>query len=247
MYRVNNINHLQPGIAPIGKAINNIKIYILDDALNLLPIGSKGEIFVGGAGVGRGYINNPKATANKFLPDPYSNRLGERLYRTGDLGRYRMDGTIEFLGRIDNQIKIRGFRIEIEEVEVNLLQHDSISDVVVTIHIDKNMERYLIAYVVLEQGNTNITDWDLRDELEKKIPKYMIPSQFIFMDKLPLSPNGKIDRKLLPIPNMNSSINEFIPISTDTEKALALIWTEVLGEKILGRGTTSLILVAIPY
>jgi amino acid adenylation domain-containing protein len=235
MYRVNNINHLQPGIAPIGKAINNIKIYILDNELNLLPIGSKGEIFVGGAGVGRGYINNPKATANKFLPDPYSNRLGERLYRTGDLGRYRMDGTIEFLGRIDNQIKIRGFRIEIEEVEVNLLQHDSISDVVVTIHIDKNMEKYLIAYVVLEQGNNNITDWDLRDELEKKIPKYMIPSQYIFMDKLPLSPNGKIDRKLLPIPNVNNSINEFIPISTDTEKALALIWTEVLGEKNIGK------------
>lgn len=208
---------------PIGKPIDNIHLYILDPHMNLLPIGIPGELYIGGVGVARGYINNPELTAEKFLPDPFF--PGERIYRTGDRVRWFPKGDIEYMGRIDFQIKIRGFRIELGEIESRMQRHPAIKEAVVVGAV-KNDNSYLCAYFTVRK---QIDISELKEYLAKDMPDYMIPAFFVLLDKFPLSANGKVDRKALPSPDFSGYIeSEYSPPETDTEKALTDICCQIL-------------------
>ena len=217
----------------IGRPIDNTQIYILDEHLQPVPIGVPGELHIGGAGLARGYRNRPELTAQKFIPNPFSDELDSRLYKTGDLARYLRDGKIEFIGRIDNQVKIRGFRIELPEIEVTLTQHPSLREAVVIVHEDSTGDKRLVAYIVT---NEEVAVSVLRTFLKIKLPDYMVPSAFVFLDAIPLTPNGKINRRALPEPdasNFGSSTEKIAP-RTPTEELLATIWAEVLGLEKVG-------------
>jgi amino acid adenylation domain-containing protein len=219
---------------PIGKPISNILVYILDDHLQPTPIGVTGEIYIGGAGVTRGYLNRPELTAEKFIPNPFSNQLGSRLYKTGDLARYLPDGNIEFIGRMDDQAKIRGFRIEIGEIEATLSEHPEIREAVVIVREDRQDDKRLVAYVVPQ--STEISLVELRKLLKSKLPNYMIPNAFVLLEKLPLTPNGKIDRRALPAPDtshLQSEENLYLTL-TPVQEMLSGIWAEILGVKQVG-------------
>ena len=220
----------------IGKPIKNTYIYIVDKDDNLLPVGAAGELCIGGAGVGRGYLNNPELTAEKFLFKKYrsyrSNRtyISEKIYRTGDLAKWQHNGDIQFLGRIDNQVKIRGFRIEIGEIESRLLEHKEVKEAVV-IAGEKNGDKYLCAYIVPYNTGalkkTSSISAELREFLSEKLPDYMIPSYFMELAEIPLTFNGKVDRKALPEPEAREE-NAFTPPRDRIEKKLSGIWAEVL-------------------
>jgi acyl-CoA synthetase (AMP-forming)/AMP-acid ligase II len=190
---------------PIGIPIANTNIYILDSTLQLMPSGSIGEIYIGGDGLARGYLNRVKTTAETFIPDALSGESGARLYRTGDLGRYLSNGNIEYLGRVDHQVKVRGFRIELGEIEAVLHRHEAIKDVAVVVREDAPDDKRIVAYVVLNQKSKTREDGALAAELRKllkqKLPEYMIPSAFVELAALPLTPNGKIDRSSLVAPD----------------------------------------------
>jgi amino acid adenylation domain-containing protein len=220
---------------PIGRPIANTQIYILDPHSQPVPIGVPGELHIGGIGLARGYLNRPELTNEKFIPDPFGNESEARLYKTGDLARYLPDGNIEYLGRIDHQVKLRGFRIELGEIESVLSRHPSVRDTVVLAREDTPGEKCLAAYVVPAQEATP-TPSDLRRFLHHKLPEYMVPSVFVSLQSLPLSPNGKVDRKALPPPDANASIvkETFVPPRTLTEKTLAKIWAEVLKVEHIG-------------
>jgi len=210
----------------IGKPISNTNCYILDKSMNLVPLGIKGEICIGGAGVGRGYLNNDSLTVEKFIPSPF--RKGERLYRTGDLGRWLTDGNVEFFGRMDEQIKIRGYRIECGEIEQMLLQHPSIQEVAV---IAKDNE--LVGYIRSTDKNFKVSE--IRAYLSRFMPDYMIPSWFVLMEEFPLTPNGKLDKKALPEPKGREMAgNEYLPASTEMEQRLVDIWEQILGREPIG-------------
>lgn len=212
---------------PIGKAIANTKIYILDPSLNLLPVGVPGELHIGGVQVARGYLNREELTKEKFIPDPFNN--GGRLYKTGDLVRYMDDGNIEYLGRIDNQIKIRGFRIELGEIEFVLNNYPGIREAVVLAKEIRQGDRRLIAYVVSSNGRDDLLN-ELRNYLKEKLPEYMVPSQFVFIEHMPLSQNGKADRKALSALEFSRDDlkTEFKEAEKPVEEILANIWKEVL-------------------
>nr|MBC8231639.1 non-ribosomal peptide synthetase [bacterium] len=228
-------HHSELKIAPIGRPIANTQVYVLDAHLKLVPIGVPGELHIGGVGLGRGYLNRPKLTAEKFIPNPFSNEPGDRLYKTGDLARYLSDGNLEFLGRLDHQVKIRGFRVELGEVEAVLGQHPSVREVVVLAREDEPDDRRLVGYVVLDQKQNPTID-ELRRFLKQKLPNYMIPVAFVMLDSLPLTPNGKIDRRGLPAPDQARPDLEveFVTPRTPIEETLARIWTEVLGLEKIG-------------
>ncbi|MDQ1349717.1 MAG: hypothetical protein QG657_17, partial [Acidobacteriota bacterium] len=210
---------------PIGKPIANTTLYIYDKYLNPAPIGVPGEIFIGGDGVARGYLNNPELTAEKFGKS-YRNNKTYTNYKTGDLARRLIDGNIEFLGRIDQQVKIRGFRIELGEIENRLLKHQNIKEAVVTDRQDKG-DKYLCAYIVFNcQPTPGATE--LKSYLSENLPDYMIPAFFVFLDRIPLNPNGKVDRKALPEPGIRDAAREFNAPRDNVEKKLAEIWTEIL-------------------
>ncbi|QYX31921.1 non-ribosomal peptide synthetase [Sphaerospermopsis torques-reginae] len=222
-----NINSL-----PIGKPIGDRTVYILDTHLHRVPIGVAGELYIGGASVARGYLNQPKLTRERFISNPFME--GDTLYKTGDLVRSLPNGNIEFIGRIDTQVKLRGFRIELAEIEAVLNQHPDIQQVVVIAREDEPGKKLLVAYLVAQDNVA--TPSSLRNFLKSKLPDYMIPAAFVFLDNLPLTPNGKINRRALPIPDhtqRNLEVN-FVPPSTDTEQELAAIWTEVLNLKQVG-------------
>ncbi|MCH7324065.1 non-ribosomal peptide synthetase, partial [Solibacillus sp. MA9] len=208
---------------PIGKPMHNTKFYILNKACDFQPVGVIGELYIGGAGVSRGYYNSPELTAEKFVDNPFAK--GTKMYKTGDLARWLPDGNIEFLGRIDNQVKIRGFRIELGEIENRLLQHESIKEVVVLAKETKTNEKYLCAYVVSNKG---IKDLNLKSYLNGSLPKYMVPSYFVQMEKMPLTPNGKLNRKVLPEPDLEEITNDYEAPRNEMEEVLARIWCEVL-------------------
>lgn len=226
----------QPGQpVTIGRPIANTRIYILDQAGHPVPVGVAGELYLGGVGLARGYHNRPDLTAERFVPDPFSKEPGARLYRTGDLARYRADGAVEFLGRIDQQVKIRGFRIELGEIEAALVQHPAIAEAVVTAREDTPGNRRLVAYIVATQEQqaegTAPSIETLRSFLQEKLPYYMVPAAFVFLEALPLLPNGKVDRKALPAPDMTRPDLEkaFVAPRTPVEETLAGVWREVLG------------------
>ena len=213
---------------PIGRPIANTQVYILDAQKQLVPIGVPGELYIGGVGVTRGYLNRPELTAERFIPNPFSKDSGSRLYKTGDLTRYLPDGNIEFLGRIDYQVKIRGFRIELGEIEAVLRQNRAVQDaVVIGQEYDLNDKR-LVAYVVPSQEQVFSTS-ELRRYLKQKLPDHMVPSAFVQLEALPLTPNDKVDRRVLPMPDRTRSVEEtFAPPLTLFEEVMAGIWSEVL-------------------
>ena len=216
---------------PIGRPLANTQIYILDSFLHPVPIGVQGELYIGGTGVARGYLNRPELTAEKFIPDPFSAVLGARMYKTGDLARYRPDGNIEFLGRADHQVKIRGFRIELGEIEAVLGQHTAVRAAVVLAREDAPAEKRLVAYVVADS-----TADELRRFLKDKLPEYMVPAVVVLLKALPVTPNGKVDRRALPAPDRSRPELEkaFVAPRDDLELQLAHIWEEVLGVRPVG-------------
>ena len=217
------------GDVPIGKPIANTQLYIVDSCLQLAPVGVGGELCIAGEGLGRGYLNEPQQTAEKFVANPYSGRAAARMYRTGDLCRYREDGEIEFLGRIDQQVKIRGYRVELGEIEAALMNLASVKEAVVEIIEEGTVDKRLVAYVVARAADTFAIK-DLQAALRKQLPEYMLPSAFVQMAALPLSLNGKVDRKRLPLPDSQrpEQREEYVAARTETERTLARIWTNVL-------------------
>ena len=218
-----------PRRIPIGRPLDNRTMHILDRRGNLAPIGVAGELHIGGNLLARGYLNRPELTAERFIPDRFSNEPGERLYKTGDLARYLADGNIEFLGRIDNQVKVRGFRIELGEVEAALARHADVRECVVEAREEAGGDKRLVAYVVAYDNRT-ITANHLRDFLKQRLPDYMVPAAVVLLEKLPLTPNGKIARRKLPPPDWSrSSLAEsFTAPRTPIEEMLAGICAEVL-------------------
>jgi amino acid adenylation domain-containing protein len=213
----------------IGRPIANTEIYILDAQLNPVPIGVTGELYIGGPGVARGYLNRPELTAAKFIANPFHGDPEARLYRTGDLARYLPDGNIEFIGRIDHQVKIHGYRIELGEIEAALSQHPAVREAVVMAQEYGPSEKRLIAYVVTA-GVSRATDDELRRALQQRLPEYMVPAAFVFIDALPLTVNGKVDRKSLPKPESIGRQNGggYIAPRTAAEAKLAEIWAATL-------------------
>jgi amino acid adenylation domain-containing protein len=218
----------------IGRPLKNRKVYILDPCLQPVPIGTPGELYIGGDGLARGYLNRPELTKEKFIPNPFSNEPTSRLYKTGDLARYLPDSNIEFLGRLDNQVKIRGFRIELGEIEFLLSQHPQVREAAVITCEDQPGNKRLVAYLVTNQKAVSLGE--LRHFLKQKLPDYMIPGAFVFLDTLPLTPNGKIDRRALPVPDLPQKSREdrFIAPRTPTEEILGAIWAKVLGVQQIG-------------
>jgi amino acid adenylation domain-containing protein len=215
--------------APIGRPIANTRVYILDAHLQPLPIGVAGELYIGGAGVAAGYLNQPAETGARFVVDPFSEESGVRLYRTGDLARYLPDGNIEFLGRVDTQVKVRGFRVELGEIEAVLIQHNEVRQAVVTVDQDSSGEGRVLAYVVSSADSTSDQD-ELRNFLRRRLPDYMIPSAFVFLKTLPLTPNGKVDRTALPAPDaLRPELQRnFVAPRNPVETELAGIWGSML-------------------
>ena len=233
-------NHL---IAPIGRPIANTQTYILDSHLQPVPIGVPGELYIGGVGLGRGYLNRPELTQEKFIANPFYKSRGareqesrgeeclniERLYKTGDLARYLSNGDIEFLGRLDNQVKVRGFRIELGEIEAAIAQHPSVQQNIVIAREDNPGDKRLVAYIIPHPEQTPNTD-ELRAFLQEKLADYMVPSAFVFLETLPLTPNGKIDSRTLPAPSFSRPDLQqaFIAPRTPIEQQIADIWVSVL-------------------
>jgi amino acid adenylation domain-containing protein/non-ribosomal peptide synthase protein (TIGR01720 family) len=214
---------------PIGRPIANTQTYILDRELGVAPIGVPGELYIGGKGVVRGYLNRSELTAERFLPDSFSREPGARVYRTGDLTRYSADGEIEFLGRIDHQVKIRGYRIELGEIEARLNSHPAVRQCAVIAHNYGKSEKRLAAYMVGEgEGASHASE--LRAYLKETLPEYMLPARFVWLDQMPLTPNGKVDRRALPAPDVNRSgmTEGYVGPRTPVEQTLARIFQEAL-------------------
>jgi acyl carrier protein len=212
------------GRATIGRPLPNKQVYILDEQMEPVPVGVVGQLYIGGEGLARGYLQRPELTTERFIQNPW----GSRMYRTGDLARYQWDGNIEFIGRADHQVKIRGFRIELGEVEAQLRQHRGVRDAVVVAR-EEGGEKRLVGYVVGEAGVN-----ELKEHLKKRLPDYMVPSAMVLLDKLPLTPNGKVDRKALPAPDPTAGDTDFAAPHTDLEHLLAGIWCEVLNLQRVG-------------
>ncbi|MGB3637515.1 MAG: amino acid adenylation domain-containing protein, partial [Rivularia sp. (in: cyanobacteria)] len=217
----------------IGRPIGNTQIYILDSHLQPVPIGVPGEIYIGGNGLARGYLNREQLTAEKFIQNPFSNSKSERLYKTGDLASYLADGNIKYLGRIDHQVKVRGFRIELGEIEAVLIEHPSVRQSIVIVREDNLGDKSLVAYLVLSSAIAPSIS-ELRQFLKHKLPEYMIPNAFVMLDALPLTPNGKVNRKALPAPLINANSDNFVAPRNVLEQQLVQIWSDVLKVEKIG-------------
>jgi thioesterase domain-containing protein/acyl carrier protein len=222
------------GPVSIGRPIDNTQIYILDSHFEPVPIGVPGELYIGGAGLARGYLNRPELTAEKFLPSPFAYHPGARLYRTGDVARYRRDGIIEVLGRIDHQVKVRGFRIELGEIESVLAKHPDIRQAVVTAPEDDRGDRRLVAFVVPKQESPAAEH--LRGFMRAHLPEYMVPSFFVTLEALPLTPNGKVNRQALAAAQAARSepAHQALKPRNRLELELLRIWEEVLNVRSIG-------------
>ncbi|WP_460908686.1 amino acid adenylation domain-containing protein, partial [Paraburkholderia jirisanensis] len=226
---------LHPGIVPIGKPVANTRMYILDAHLQPVPLGVAGELYIGGVQVARGYLNRPELTAERFIADPFSDDADARLYKTGDLARFLADGNIEYLGRNDFQVKIRGLRIELGEIEAKLAACEGVREAVVIAREDTPGDKRLVAYLAADDIES-VTAAALRVQLATQLPEYMVPSAFVVLTELPLSPNGKLDRRALPAPDASSVITrDYEAPQGDIETALAAIWQQLLGLERVGR------------
>ncbi len=225
---------------PIGRPVANTQVYILDQWGGLVPIGVAGELYIGGAGVSRGYLDQPELTAERFVPDPYAAPGCARMYRTGDMARWLPDGNLEFLGRNDDQVKVRGFRIEPGEIAERLQEHPAVQEAVVIVREDAPGEQRLVAYYTPSALHTfpgpESRPSELRSFLSARLPEHMIPAAYVLLESLPLTPNGKLDRKALPAPTGNAHASRrYVPPQGDLETALAIIWAEVLKLEQVGR------------
>jgi amino acid adenylation domain-containing protein len=217
---------------PIGRPIANVRVYLLDASLDPVPIGERGELYIGGVGIAHGYLNRPALTEEKFVRDPFTADPGARLYRTGDMARYRPDGEIEFLGREDDQVKIRGFRVEPGEIEEALGRHASVREAAVVANEDEAGEKRLVAYVVLARG-VEAGESDLRIHLREQLPDYMVPSVFVILEAMPVTANGKLDRQNLPKPPAHTELESTAANGTDPlQRRVLKIWQEVLGRPV---------------
>ncbi|WP_143518421.1 non-ribosomal peptide synthetase, partial [Pseudomonas syringae] len=222
--------------AHIGKPVGNTRFYLLDEQQQPVPLGVAGEIYIGGAGVARGYRNRDDLTAERFLKDPFSPQPAARMYRTGDLGRYLPDGNIEYLGRNDDQVKIRGFRIELGEIDACLAKHPAVQDAVVTAREDIPGDKRLVAYYTAQSAQTEPAIDSLRGWLLGQLPAYMVPVAYVRLDALPLTPNGKLDRKALPAPGEGALISRgYEAPQGEREILIAEIWQALLGVSQVGR------------
>ncbi|HET7232109.1 MAG TPA: non-ribosomal peptide synthetase, partial [Longimicrobium sp.] len=220
------------GTVPIGRPSPNVRIYLLDEWGEPAPVRVAGEMYVGGAQLARGYLDRPGLTAERFVPDPFGGRPGARLYRTGDRARWRADGRIEFLGRMDFQVKVRGFRVEPGEVEERLKEHAGVRDAAVLAREDTPGEMRLVAYWL----GGPVEAEALRAHLGEMLPAYMVPSAFVRLEQWPLTPTGKLDRKALPAPEGGAYASAgYEAPAGQTEEALAAIWSELLGVERVGR------------
>jgi amino acid adenylation domain-containing protein len=220
---------------PIGRPISNAQIHILDGKLQPVPLGATGEIYIGGAGVALGYLNRPDLTAERFIADPFSADPQARLYKSGDLGRWRSDGNVEFLGRDDQQVKLRGFRIELGEIEAQLAQHPQVEEAVVLAREDTAGAKYLVAYVRRRAESTAGVE-ELRAHLQAVLPEYMVPSAFVAVESFPLTTSGKLDRRALPMPQLDAYVSRPYEIPRGAvEETLAAIWQELLRVERVGR------------
>ncbi|WP_185150677.1 non-ribosomal peptide synthetase [Cytobacillus dafuensis] len=222
------------GRVPIGKPIDNVQLYIVDAYNRLMPVGVIGELCIAGDGLARGYLNRHDLTNEKFVNNPFNK--GTKMYRTGDLARWLSNGQIEYLGRLDHQVKVRGYRIELQEIEAFLLEHVKVSEAVVTLRKDVSNEGYLCAYVVLKRDwikDSSVIQSELKEFLGTNVPGYMVPAHIVTLSKMPLTPNGKLDRKSLPEPKVLLN-NRYETPQAGTEQLIAEIWKEILGIKDIG-------------
>ena len=238
-YEITSVAEGAPNI-PIGRPIANTRVYILDGRGQPVPIGVAGELYIGGAGVARGYLKRPELTAERFLADPFAGEPEARMYRTGDLGRWLEDGNIEFLGRNDFQVKIRGFRIELGEIEARLVEHPAVREAVVLVRENTPGDKQLVAYYtdaeVQVAGQEPVDAELLRSYLATTLPDYMVPAAYVRLESLPLTPNGKLDRKALPAPDTDAySSRGYEPPQGEVETKLAAIWADVLKLDRMGR------------
>ncbi|MBE7212086.1 MAG: amino acid adenylation domain-containing protein, partial [Gluconacetobacter diazotrophicus] len=224
-------------VVPIGRPVANTQIYLLDRRGEPVPVGVPGELHIGGVQVGRGYLNNPQQTLDIFVADPFGSQPGARLYRTGDLARWQPDGSIVYLGRLDHQVKIRGFRIELGEIEATLARQPGVRECLVLAHDDAAGTRRLVAYVAVAPQDRAELSARLRAAVRASLPEYMVPAAFVALDRLPLSPNGKADRRALPAPDFSSrdgAADDHIVPRDETERRVAAVWEAVLGVKRVG-------------
>jgi amino acid adenylation domain-containing protein len=239
-----NVAATATGAVPIGRPMANARLYVLDAYLQPAPTGSNGELYIGGEGLARGYLNRAALTAEKFIPDPFSAQPGARLYRTGDVARWLPDGTVEFVGRVDGQVKVRGFRVEPGEIEAALEAHAAVREAVVTAQEGAGGEKYLVAHVVPAEGVDEVSvelreylTVELREYLKARLPEYMVPSAFVMLEELPLLPSGKVDRRALRAHAARARVAsraEYVAPRTPTEELLADIWAGVLGAERFG-------------
>ena len=222
------------GPSPIGRQIPDLQIYVLDAQRQPVPLGVAGELYVGGAGVARGYLNRPELTAGRFMANPFVDDAQARLYKTGDMGRWLADGSIEYLGRNDEQVKIRGFRIELGEIEARIAEQPAVREAVVIAREDQPGDKRLVAYLVAHEGHALLDEAQLRTILAQTLPDYMVPSYFIVLDTIPLTANGKTDRKALPAPDMTRGEVGYLAPRTAAEEIMAGIWVQVLKRDKVG-------------
>jgi amino acid adenylation domain-containing protein/thioester reductase-like protein/non-ribosomal peptide synthase protein (TIGR01720 family) len=236
VYDVQNYQPEKTNTVLIGRPVANTEIYILDSNLQPVPIGVKGELYIGGERLARGYLNRPELTQEKFIPHPFNNAKSQiqnpKLYKTGDLARYLPDGNIEFIGRIDDVVKIRGFRVALGEIESLLVQHPDVIAQAVILREDQAGHKQLVAYVVSD--NPSLTQNELQSFLKQKLPNYMIPTAFVMLEALPITTNGKVDRRALPAPSKEIDLTNFVLPNTPTQQLIADIWSSVLGTTQLG-------------
>jgi acyl carrier protein len=218
---------------PIGRAIGNTRLYILDERQELVPAGVVGELYISGAGVARGYHERAELTAERFVPDPYSGVSGARMYRSGDLAQHLGSGEIEYVGRVDEQVKVRGYRVELGEIEAVIGEQAGVREAVVVQRDDEAGGKRLVAYVV---SDGEFKSSEMREQLQIRLPEYMVPAVFVRLEEMPLTRNGKVDRKALPAPDESRPEieEEYVAPRNETETVLAAIWSEVLGVDQVG-------------
>jgi amino acid adenylation domain-containing protein len=224
-----------PAVLPIGKPIANTQVRLLDDLMQPVPVGIPADLYIGGAGLARGYLNRPEVTSDRFVPDPFSANREARLYRTGDRARYLRDGNLEFAGRTDDQVKVRGYRVELGEIEATLGSHAGVSEVVVIARENEVGEKTLIGYVVPARERP-ATGPDIRNHLKQRLPHYMVPSAIVFLEAMPKTPNGKVDKRALPAPQAGDFAQEqkYVAPGTETEARLTQLWEHVLERNPIG-------------